>query len=94
MLTENIDFKNFKIKKDTKLIKKKLNLLLKEDNQIIKSLSNNYKNSFKKKNISKYKKFINYRIIGMGGSILGTKAAFKLSPIRDRVSLSFSFKSC
>ena len=54
MLTENIDFKNFKIKKKTKLIKKKLNLLLKEDNQIIKSLSKNYKNSFEKKNISKY----------------------------------------
>jgi len=89
MLTENIDFKNFKIKKKTKLIKKKLNLLLKEDNQIIKSLSNNYKNSFKKKNISKYKKFINYRIIGMGGSILGTQAIYDF--LKHKIKKNFLF---
>lgn len=89
MLTENIDFKNFKIKKKTKLIKKKLNLLLKEDNQIIKSLSNNYKNSFKKKYISKYKKFLNYRIIGMGGSILGTQAIYDF--LKHKIKKNFLF---
>jgi glucose-6-phosphate isomerase len=89
MLTENIDFKNFKIRKNNKLIKKKLNLLLKEDNQIIKSLSKNYKNSFEKKNISKYKKFINYRIIGMGGSILGTQAIYDF--LKYKIKKNFLF---
>ena len=48
MLTKNIDFKNFSIKKDKILNTKVFRLLknlLKEDNQIINSLTKNYKNS-------------------------------------------------
>ena len=39
MLTRNIDFKNFKIKKNTQKVKKKLKKLLQENNEVIKSLS-------------------------------------------------------
>ena len=38
MLTKNINFKNFKIKKINKKIKKDLNNLLKENNTVLQSL--------------------------------------------------------
>ena len=44
MLTRNIDFKNFKIKKNTQKVKKELNKLLKENNEVIRSLKKTYKN--------------------------------------------------
>ena len=44
MLTNNIDFKNFKIKKNTQKVKKKLKKLLQENNEVIKSLKKIYKN--------------------------------------------------
>ena len=53
MLTKNIGFKNFQIKKKNKLIKNKLKLILTENNQIIQSLKASYKNSYNKK-ILKY----------------------------------------
>ena len=74
MLTKNINFKNFRSKKDNKKIQKDFEKLLKEKNPILESLSSNYKNSYKKKIISKFKKYSQIRIIGMGGSILGAEA--------------------
>jgi glucose-6-phosphate isomerase len=74
MLTKNINFKNFRLKKDNKKIQKDFEKLLKEKNPILESLSSNYKNSYKKKIISKFKKYSQIRIIGMGGSILGAEA--------------------
>ena len=74
MLTNNIKFKNFLIKSKTFKVKKILNLLFVANNEILNSLSTKYKYSFSKKIIQKYKKFYNLRIIGMGGSILGTEA--------------------
>ena len=76
MLTPGIDFTNFKIKKQSSPVKKKLTLLLKSKNEIINSLSQNYKNSFPKKLILKHKKSLNYRIIGMGGSTLGAQTIY------------------
>ena len=58
MLTKNINFKNFRLKKDNKKIKKDFEKLLKEKNPILESLSSNYKNSYKKKIISKFKLYI------------------------------------
>ena len=71
---KNILFKNFKLDKKTINTKKILTELLKEDNKILQSLSNNYSDSYTKKSLSKYKNFKNIRIIGMGGSSLGTRA--------------------
>ncbi|MDC1138012.1 glucose-6-phosphate isomerase [Candidatus Pelagibacter sp.] len=76
MLTRNIYFKNFKIKKNPQKIKKQLKKLLKENNEIIKSLRKTYKNSYSRKLVNKYNKGLNYRVIGMGGSTLGTQTIY------------------
>ena len=73
---KNILFKNFKCNKKTLNTKNILTKLLKEDNKILHSLSTNYSDSYIKKNLSKYKNFKNIRIIGMGGSTLGTRAIY------------------
>ena len=74
MFTKNINFKNFKLKKINRKIKEDLNILLKENNTVLQSLNTSYKNGYQKKIILKYKKYSNIRVIGMGGSILGTEA--------------------
>ena len=48
MLTQNINFKNFKNKKKNIKIANQLKILLKENNQILNSFGNNYKDYFKK----------------------------------------------
>ena len=89
MLTKNIKFKNFKIKKNSKQIKKDLKNILLNRNAVLNSLSTNYKNSYNKKIILKFKKFSNIRIIGMGGSILGTEAIFYFLKNRIKKNLFF-----
>tara|TARA_Y100000590_G_C15746183_1_gene1022152 strand:+ start:760 stop:1881 length:1122 start_codon:yes stop_codon:yes gene_type:complete len=74
MLTKDINFKNFLIKSDNRKINKELKLIINKSSQIIKSLSNDYKLSYTKSFINKYKKLNNINLIGIGGSILGTKA--------------------
>ena len=77
MLTDGINFKNFNVKAKSELVKKKFELLIKENNEVLKSLSKNYQNSFSKNFVSKYKKFSNFRIIGLGGSTLGSQAIYQ-----------------
>ena len=74
MLTKNINFKNFS---------------LKEKNTILDSLSTNYKNSYSKKNLLNSQKYKNIRIIGMGGSILGTAAIFNFLRIKVKKNIEF-----
>jgi glucose-6-phosphate isomerase len=76
MITSGINFINFKIKKKSNLVKNFFFSLLEKKNEVLNSLSKEYKNSFNKKAINKYKKVANYRIIGMGGSTLGTQAIY------------------
>ena len=89
MLTRNIDFKNFKIKKNSLKVKKELKKLLKENNEVIKSLRKNYKNSYNKKLVKKYNKGLKYRVIGMGGSTLGTQTIYDF--LRKKIKKNFSF---
>ena len=89
MLTKNIDFKNFKIKKNTQKVKKKLKKLLKENNEVIKSLRKNYKNSYNRKLVNKYNKGINYRVIGMGGSTLGAQTIYDF--LEKKIKKNFLF---
>ena len=89
MYSKNILFKNFKLKKKTSNIKKILAKLLKEDNKILYSLGKDYKDSYIKKNLSKYKKYKNLRIIGMGGSSLGTRAIYNFLKHKINKKLSF-----
>jgi len=89
MLSKNIDFKNFKTKKNTQKIKKKLKKLLQENNEVIRSLRKTYKNSYNRKLVNKYNKDLNYRIIGMGGSTLGAQTIYDF--LRKKIKKNFSF---
>ena len=89
MLTSRISLKNFKVKTKTSKIKKHLISVIKEKNQIIESMSKNYKNSFKKKELKKYKYSSNYRVIGMGGSTLGTQTIYDF--LKDKIKKNFLF---
>jgi len=89
MFTKNINFKNFKLKKINRKIKEDLNILLKENNTVLQSLNTSYKNGYQKKIILKYKKYSNIRVIGMGGSILGTKAINDF--LKNKIKKNFYF---
>ena len=91
MLTSSISFVNFKKKIKYTKVKKNLKLIIdkKNQNQVIKSLSKNYKYSFKKKKLDKYRKFSNFRVIGMGGSILGTQSIYEF--LKSRIKKNFLF---
>jgi len=76
MLTKSIKFKNFLIESNISRVKKDLKKLMSSNNEILKSLSLQYKYSFSKKIIKKYKNFSKLRLIGMGGSISGTETIY------------------
>ena len=82
-LTRNIKFKNFTLKTPTKKIKNLLSKILSEKNEVLLSLSKEYKNSYIKKNIIKFKNYSIINIIGMGGSILGAKAIYNFLKIKS-----------
>jgi len=58
---------NFLNIKNNKKIKKDFLNLLKDQPQLFETLKPTYNYSYSKKAISKYKKFSNIRVIGMGG---------------------------
>ncbi|MDC3101496.1 glucose-6-phosphate isomerase [Candidatus Pelagibacter sp.] len=89
MFTKSIKFQNFKIKKKNLDVKKKLKSILDDKNYIIDSLNENYKNSFTKDQIRKYKKNSNFRVIGMGGSTLGSQTIFDF--LRHKIKKRFTF---
>ena len=89
MLTTGISFINFKVKSKISRVKKELRFLINQKNQVIISLSKNYKNNFNKKILNKYKKFKNFQIIGMGGSILGAKAIYDF--LKYKIKKNFLF---
>jgi len=89
MLTKNINFINFKIKKKNKKINLKLKSLLKENNSVIQSFRGTYRDSFNKKNFKSLNKNFDYRIIGMGGSILGAQAIYDFLKIKIKKNFFF-----
>ena len=92
MLTKNINFNNFPYKKKYNIknifndIKK--NYFLGKEKLLL-SLSDQYKYSFDVKKISKFKRFSIYRIIGMGGSILGAEAIYNF--LKFKIKKKFIF---
>ena len=90
MLTKNINFKNFFKTKSNKKISDLFKKLITEDNEIINSLKNTYKDSYKKKNLVKFSKFKIFVIIGMGGSILGSRSIFNF--LKHKIKKEFYFK--
>ena len=89
MLTSGIKFLNFKEKKNSLVVKKKLKLILQNKDAVILSLSKNYNNSFNKKDIKRYRKSSNFRIIGMGGSTLGSQAIYDF--LNHKIKKNFTF---
>ena len=89
MLTKSINFKNFKVNKVNKKIDKDFKILIKEKSTLLQSLGTTYKNIYTKKVILRIKKYSNIRIIGMGGSILGTESIYDF--LRHKVKKKFIF---
>ena len=91
MLTKNFLFKDFKKKRNSKKIQIYLKNLIASKNEVINSLTQNYKYSYSKKLIRKYKKFKFIRIFGMGGSSLGSHAIYDF--LKYKIGKNFFFIS-
>ena len=92
MFSKNIIFNNFKQKKNIKLKKKISNILKQElviSSSLLNSFSKNYKYSFKKKKLNKFKKYRFINLIGMGGSILGTEAIYDFLKFKIKKKIKF-----
>ena len=89
MSTKNLIFENFKNKKINLKLKKSLKELISTKSEVINSLSRDYKYSYTKKSIKKYKKFKDIRIFGMGGSSLGTMAIYDF--LKHKINKNFYF---
>mgnify|MGYP001449921196 FL=1 len=89
MISQNISFKNFKLKNKNQKLKQKLRSILSEENEVINSLKKSYKNNYTKKLIKKFKNSKNFRLIGMGGSILGTNTIYEF--LKYKIKKNFIF---
>ena len=89
MLTSRINFVNFKKQKINSKIKKILDKIIKDKNQVVQSLDKNYKNSYKIQKLQKFQTSKNFRIIGMGGSILGAQTIYEF--LKKKVRKNFKF---
>ncbi len=88
-ISKNIEFQDFK---KIKFKKKLLNFfddLKKEQNQILQSFSKAYNNSYSQSFVRKINKFKNINLIGMGGSILGSKAIYSF--FKQKINKKFNF---
>ena len=89
MISQNISFKNFKLKNKNQKLKQKLTSILSEENEVINSLKKSYKNNYTKKLIKKFKYSKNFRLIGMGGSILGANTIYEF--LKYKIKKNFIF---
>ena len=91
MLSKNIRLKNFNLsfKLNYKKIKKDLSNLLDEDNEVLKSLTPVYKYQYNKRLIKKNSKVKFLSIIGMGGSVLGTRAIYDFLKHKIKKKINF-----
>ena len=89
MLTKSIKLLSFKKKISEKKIKTKLKLILNNKTELFKSLSKKYVDKYE---INKIKKIVgknDVRLIGMGGSILGSQAIYGF--LKDKIKKNFFF---
>ena len=95
MDTKNIIYKGFNINKRLSSKKKLSNFLdfkiLFQKYPLLKSLTNNYDYSFKKENLKNLKKYQEFNLIGMGGSILGAQAIYDF--LNHKIKKKFFFFS-
>ena len=83
-ISKNLKQNTF-LKKEIENIYKNINL----KKNTLNSLGNRFKLNFDKNELSKFNKFKNIAIIGMGGSILGTKAIYNF--LRTKIKKNFLF---
>ena len=89
MLTSSIFLKPFKSNKLNKKIKKELKLILSNKDHLTKSLSQEYEDKYKIQKIKKIIKKDDIRLIGMGGSVLGSKAIYSF--LKNSIKRKFFF---
>ena len=89
MLTKNIKFKAFRTYGNGNKIKKIIESNWFKNLKLIRSLNINYKYSYSKKDLKKYKKYKSFRVFGMGGSILGAEAIYQF--MRHKIKKNFIF---
>ena len=94
METKSIIYKNFRNKK--KLLNKKLTNLINfkiffQKYPLLETLTNNYSYSYKKKDLKNLKKYTEFNLIGMGGSILGAQAIYDF--LEHKIKKKFFFFS-
>ena len=88
-ISESIYFKNFKKKKISIRLYKLLKDLTFKENQIIRSLTSFYKNSYSKNIILNFRKYPEIKLIGMGGSTLGARAIYSF--LENKIKKKFIF---
>ena len=93
MLSKNIRFKNFSNKPKNlsvyRIFKDLKNNYLNNKIKILSTLSHKYKYNYSKKMLHKYKNFKNFTVVGIGGSILGTKAIYEF--LNHKIKKNFFF---
>ncbi len=87
-ISKNIYLKEFKYKKNKKIILTLKNLI-NEKNSVISSLSKSYKYSYNKKLLNKLKKYSKINLIGMGGSSLGARSIYNF--FKKKIKKDFIF---
>ena len=88
MLTDGIKFKNFKFKKNYN-VERKFNELINKKNHVLDSLRKNYISSYSKQTLKKYKNTSQFKIIGMGGSTLGSQTIYEF--LKHKIKKNFLF---
>ena len=89
MLTKDIKLKSFNKINSKEIIKKKLKLIINDKSQLIKSLSKEYKDKYNFKKIKNFFGKNDVRLIGMGGSILGSQAIYYF--LEEKIKKKFFF---
>ena len=89
LISKNLYFENLKQKTKIKNLKNIFLNLINEKNETINSLKINYKYSYSKKFLLKFRKFNQINLIGMGGSILGTKAIISFLDKKIKKQINF-----
>ena len=93
MLSKNIKFKPFLKIQNVNSLKKKILKFNKvkwlTEYPLLSSLTKKYENSYDSNLLKKYKRSKNFRIIGMGGSILGTEAIYQF--LSKKIKKNFDF---
>tara|TARA_B100000575_G_C23119266_1_gene647467 strand:- start:1009 stop:2172 length:1164 start_codon:yes stop_codon:yes gene_type:complete len=88
-ISSGVSFKGFKFTGSKKNLKNQLEKILNSRNEIIRSLSKSYKDSYTKKTISNLKKYSDISLIGMGGSSLGSRSIYNF--LNEKIKKRFIF---